>query len=75
MRISSPSFVSLTDSDSLHLTRGFDFPEKEALDGFYPQYYHKCDKVRCSYSGLFNLDLINDRHMLGWSADIHRESR
>ncbi|KIM79486.1 hypothetical protein PILCRDRAFT_823390 [Piloderma croceum F 1598] len=26
------------------IAKGFDFPEKAAIDEFYPQYYHKCDK-------------------------------
>ena len=26
--------------------RNFDFKEKEQVDKYYPQYYHKTDKVR-----------------------------
>jgi hypothetical protein len=27
------------------LYRNFDYPEKEEVDKYYPQYYHKTDKV------------------------------
>lgn len=30
------------------LRRNFDFKEKEAVDKYYPQYYHKTDKVRAA---------------------------
>jgi hypothetical protein len=43
-----PTVFLLIYSEYLRFSRGFDFPEKEALDEFYPQYYHKCDKAcRC----------------------------
>ncbi len=29
--------------------RNFDFEEKEQVDRYYPQYYHKMDKVRFLY--------------------------
>lgn len=28
------------------LVRNFDYPEKEEIFKYYPQYYHKTDKVR-----------------------------
>jgi hypothetical protein len=39
------NLIHLMYSNYVRLLRGFDFPEKTAIDDFYPQYYHKCDKV------------------------------
>ena len=49
-----PVLVRIADDGPL---RNFDFKEKAEVDKYYPQYYHKTDKVRwlaagaCAHSG------------------------
>lgn len=51
------------------IVNNFDFKEKAEVDKYYPQYYHKSDKVNLLHEASSYL-LIQ-----GWSSDLHRASR
>jgi hypothetical protein len=54
------------------LVRNFDYVEKPQVFEYYPQYYHKTDKV-CS---LTPLSVLNTPHIVtGWTARLYRATR
>ena len=40
-----PTTAHQTDSLSRRFCRNFDYPEQREVDKYYPQYYHRTDKV------------------------------
>ena len=46
------SFSEERQFDWFNPTRNLEFTEKEEVDKYYPQYYHKMDKVRSSFKTL-----------------------
>jgi hypothetical protein len=57
----TPPFPSTTNDclitmALLPLGRSFEFPEKKEVNKYYPQYYHKMDKVRRDLSPRSSLD-------------------
>jgi len=51
----------------------WEYPEKEEMFKYYPQYYHKTDKVRSSllYSALLCSALLCLLRILGPSRSLH----
>ena len=54
--------------------RNFDFKEKLEVNKYYPQYYHKTDKVRPIFTLSEHL-FIYITVLLGWSAGLYRTAR
>lgn len=55
------------------LVRTFDYKERPEVFQFYPQYYHKTDKVRLHplYRTFSLVCTLADRTSAGWSPPLH----
>lgn len=65
--ISTILFITILHNSA---NRNFDFKEKAEVDKYYPQYYHKMDKVCLCHLDIplsYGIDLM----MLGWPAHLH----
>lgn len=62
------------------LVRNFEYTEKPQVFEYYPQYYHKTDKVGSSLESIISLPwpsrhmLNHSRLQLGWETRLHREA-